>query len=108
MKKEVFSDRIDVDVKTSLYDYGFIRNPLTGKTVICFNTYKYMYDGSNPEVRVQYIDFDEVYGLLEEVSDYFYDYIGELKEQVLRELHNDNLTPLIYALNDYNGCYDRF
>ena len=104
----VFTDKIDVNEKISLYEYGFIRNPKTGKTVICSNLGNYLYGKAKPKVRVEYINFDEVYESLEDEDDGFYQFLGDSKEQVLRELHNDNLVPLIHALNQYGGYYEYY
>ncbi len=104
----VFTDKIDVNEKISLYEYGFIRNPMTGKTVICSNLADHLYNGAKPKVRIQYISFDDVYEYLEDENDSFYEYLSNSKEQVLRELDNDNLVPLIYALNQYGGVYEQY
>ena len=104
----VFTDRIDVDVKISLYEYGFIRNPLTNKTVMCVNTADYLYGGQKPKVKVLYISQDGVLERLEEMEDGFFSYIGENKEDVMGDtmINSDDLTYLIMTMNTYDGSWE--
>jgi hypothetical protein len=102
----VFTDKVDVDGKISLYEYGVIRNPKTNKTVICLNAVNdYFYEGIVPKVKVTYISYDDVSEALEEVDDEFYAFIGSTKEIEYNELNNDYLTGIILALNMWNGYF---
>ena len=110
---EVFTDKMDVDTKISLYEYQIIRNPRTDKCVICTNTYELdtsfgdmMDDSPKPKVRVEYIDFDDVKEALEEASDGYFDFIGSTRKKELELLDNDYLTRHIFSIDQYDGYFE--
>ena len=86
---EKYTDRLDVDGDTSLYEYGFIRNPKTDETICCINTYVGDEDISDWHkarkyiLRNQYISFAEVFEALEDASDGYYSFIGSDRQTEL-------------------------
>ena len=101
----VFTDKVDVDEKISLYEYGVIRDPLTGKTILCTNTSDYLWDGNKPKIQVQYIDFIDVLEALQEVDDHYFDYIGSTRENEINDLHGRYLADHIAALNNWGSIF---
>jgi hypothetical protein len=101
----VSTDKVDVDEKISLYEYGVIRNPKTGKTVLCTNTNDYLYEGAKPKVKVMYISLDDVFEKLNEVDIGFYSWIGSSKIQVMLSIAYNNLAIYINMLNNWNGSF---
>lgn len=101
----VFTDKVDVDEKISLYEYGVIRNPLNGKTVLCTNSADYLYGDANPKVVVEYVSKEDVEEALEDVDDSFFEFIDSDREYELNYLDNDDLAGLISTLNNWNGYF---
>lgn len=109
---EVFTDRMDINSKISLYEYQIIRNPKTNKCVICTNTHELdssfgdlIEESIKPKVRVEYITLNDVKKALEETDDGYYSYSGQSKIDVLNKLSNEDLTYYIFSLNQYNGYF---
>ena len=109
---EKFTDKVDVDTNTSLYEYGFIRNPKTNKCVVCTNLHELdvsfgdlMEDSIRPKVRVFYLGYDAVKEVLEEAEDGYFDFIGSGKEKELEYLNNEHLANTITSLEAYNGAF---
>jgi len=100
-----YTDRIDVNTQISLYEYGIIRNPVNGKTIICKNYFMEHTKEHKPEIYSIFITFEEVKEVLEfEMKEGFFDYIGENKETVLKNLDNNYLTIYLFSIwqwNDY-------
>jgi len=109
---EVFTDRMDISLKISLYEYQIIRNPKTDKCVICTNIHALdtsfgdVLNNTKPKVRVEYITFDDVYKALEDVSLGYFNYISRSKTTVLAELDDDYLTANIFLLEQYCGWFE--
>ena len=105
----VFTDRIDVDAHISLYEYGIIRNPKTGKTVMCTNTGDYLWGGQKPKVKILNISRDDVLDQLCEMDEGFFSYIGENKQDVIHDsaVYDEDLSYIIMTMNEYDGCFGR-
>ena len=103
----VFTDKVDVDGKISLYEYGIIRDPKTNKTVMCINTGDYLWGGQKPEVKILNISQDDVLEQLYEMEEGFFSYIGQNRDDVIQDTfrYDDNLSYLIMTMNVYNGCF---
>ena len=105
--EQTHTDRMDVSFDISLHEYGIVRNPITNDTVFCLNPtddfpeddYKYEYSNFN-------ISIENVEEALEESEDGFFDYIGQNRIDIINELHNSDLSHLIFSLNQYNGYFD--
>jgi hypothetical protein len=96
-----FTDRVDIDAEISLFEYGIIRNPSTGRTIFALT------DG----IQVIGIDWsdisiEDVREALEEIESGFYDFIGSTKEEVLKNLNNDYLTNEINTIRGYGSHWD--
>ena len=96
----IYSDRIDASIHISLFEYGLIRNPVTGKTI--------QYNEITKKCSSQYISFQDVKKELEEAPIGFYSFIGEPKTEVLNNLDNNYLTNLIHSLIMYNGAFSLY
>ena len=112
-----FSDRMDVDLKISLYEYSIIRNPKTDKCIICTNVSELDDNISfgdiidkdkaiKPNIKVQFISFSDVKEQLESASNGYFDFIGSDKKQELKDLNNNFLTHHIFSLWQYNGSFE--
>ena len=111
MKTDKFSDRVDVTTTIALYEYGIIRNPKTDKCIICSNTHQLNHGQLGetpikPEIRTEYITFDDVKEGLEEINEGYFDYIGSDKKTELDELNNNYLTQHIISLDQYGGIFE--
>ena len=99
----MFSDRLDVSYKESLYEYGIIRNPETNKTILCINAGQEHNKKNPPQIRSTYITLEEVKEALEEAPSGYWSYIGGWKVNELQMLNNENLSHHIFSLWHYNG-----
>ena len=113
LKTDKYSDRVDMDLRTSLYEYGIIRNPETGKCITCQNCYeldtdfgRLNRDSFQPMIVVRYISFEDVKEALVEVPNGYFFFISTERSAVLAELDNNSLTSYISSLEQYNGCFD--
>ena len=102
LNQEEFTDRVDADFDTSLYEYGVVRNPKNDMTLIGRNPGD---DGLYTDYAVMYISIEDVKEVLEEMEEGFYSFIGEPKEEVLARLSNDLLAINIMDINMYNGWW---
>ena len=101
-----YTDRIDLTPEISLYEYGFIRNPTTNKTLICplpindcFNMEE------TPEIREEEIRFEDVKAELESMPEGFWQFIDEYRTEALARLNNDYLTDYIFSMNQWDGRF---
>ena len=109
---ENFTDRMDADIKTALYEYRIIRNPKNDKCIICINAHELEMDHKDPSgttvkpnVIVEYISIDDVEEELEEANDGYFKFIGSTRKKELDELDNDYLTYHIFSLWQWNGAF---
>ncbi len=106
-----YTDRTDVNGNISLYEQGFIRNPKTGETLCCLNTYMTDKDISDwhkareYNVQSQYITFEEVKEVLEDIKTGYFDFIGSTREVELSNLDNEYLTSHIMSINMYDCTF---
>ena len=104
MKKSRFTDMMDATMTISLFEYGIIRNPETGKTIVCMNPCDDVHTMDNkPIIKTTHIYFDEVREYLEEVSGGYFDFIGSTRKAELKNLDNDYLALTIFSLNQWDG-----
>jgi hypothetical protein len=103
MKKEHYTDRVDVSHKVSLYEYAIIR--------ICSNTYA-LDDGSDarepvmPRIHVDFIGLEDVREALNEAEPGYFSFIGSDLETELANLDNNYLTIHIFSLEQYAGIFE--
>ena len=110
-----YTDRMDVDPKISLYEYGIKRDPKTNKCIVCHNIHELDVNfgevdkyGIHPILGSRWISFDDVKEALEESDDGYFDFIGSTKEDKLKNLDNNYLTNHIHSLEMYNGWFDLY
>jgi hypothetical protein len=111
----VFTDKMDVSTKISLYEYGIIRDPKTNKCVVCTNIHELDVnfgdlsgDSIKPKVKIFWIDFDDVVETLEEISDGYFDFIGSTRLKELRLLDESHLVYHIYSIEMYDGRFNLY
>jgi hypothetical protein len=102
---ENYTDRMDEDIETSLYEYRIIRNPKNDKCVICINAHEMDDTLSKPNVIVEYISIDDVEEELKEANDGYFKFIDSKREIELAELDNNYLTHHIFSLWQWNGAF---
>ena len=105
---KLYTDRVDVDTQISLYEYGIIRNPKTGRTILCHNSYDlnitFPEDGPfKPDLTVEYFYIEDVEEALNDCPDGFFSFIGSDLQTELSMLDNDNLAHTIQSLMQYGG-----
>lgn len=98
LEKEGYTDRLDVSMEISLFEYGIIRNPKTDKVIYYIPEIK-KYDWTT-------ITLEEVKEVLETATNGFYSFIGSTKETELNQLDNNYLTNIIHSLNSYSGAFN--
>ena len=107
-----FTDKMDVSTTISLFEYKIIRNPKTNKCVICTNIHELecsfgeVDNKVKPKIRVEYISFEEVKEVLEEVADGYFNFIGSTRKKELKNLDNDFLTYYIFSLHQWDGSFE--
>ena len=101
--ERAYTDRMDVSLEISLYDYGVIRNPKSNRTIMGIGV------NSNCEYNefdFTYIGMAEVKSHLEEIEDSFFSFVGaDSKEQYINELDNECLSHVIHSINMYDGHF---
>jgi len=99
-----FTDRVDYSLDISLFEYGIIRNPETGKTVLCSN-----YGESKPDYCVDFatIETADVIEAIKEMPDGFFSYIDSSREQELEQAEKwpKDHANIINSMNSYNGWF---
>lgn len=103
-----FTDSMDVDPRISLYEYGYLRNPETGKTLVCVNHNEEHTKENPPIIKVVYIDSDEVYDRLREISQGYFDFIGSDRETELFNFDRNYLTGTISSIEMYDGSLETY
>ena len=101
INEDDFTDRVDANFNTSLYEYGVVRNPKNDMTLIGNKPV----DGEYTDYTVFYISLNDVKEVLSDMEEGFFDYIDEDKEEVLSNLDNENLARYIQSINSYNGWW---
>lgn len=101
--EKAYSDRMDVSLDISLYEYGVIRNPKSNRTILGIGTNIH---GEYIEFDFTYIGMEEVKSHLEEIEDSFFSFVGaDSKEQYINELDNECLSHTIHSINMYDGHF---
>jgi len=113
IEKRKYTDRVDADFDTSLYECGLVRNPKTNKVIFCINYFEVCEYGMTwedgvpvPIMDTTFISWSDVWDALNEVEDGYYSFIGSDKETELKNLNAKYLTGHIQSLNMYNGHFD--
>ena len=108
MKTDKYSDRTDVNIRVSLYEYGLIRNPNTDKVIVCLNSGIEHNKENKPIIRTSFISFDEVKEALEEASPGYFSFIGSDLMTEPNQLRNDYLSLTISSMNQYSGTFNDY
>lgn len=109
MNWDRFADRVDVNYKISLLEYGVIRNPDSGFTI--FSRRKIRTEEGSENFRDYHYDWSiiEKQDVLDELEDMpkgFYDCVGTPKEKYLAEISEDYLAHVIMDLQSYCNPWD--
>lgn len=96
-----FTDMMDASIEESFFEYGIVRHPATGRTFFARLL-------ENDTYRFDWNDIS-----LEDVEDYltnhanqgFFSFIGSSLEEELSKLSNDNLTGIIFSINQWDGYF---
>ncbi len=102
--EEVFSDRVDVDLKISFFEYGIMRNPKT-RVVIYSRPQNDNYDCFYYDYTI--VSLEEVKEDLAEIEEGFFNFIGSNRETELKRLVNTYLSSIIGDIYMYNGLYQQ-
>ena len=96
-----FTDGVDVSAGISLFEYGVLRNPDTGETVIGNETYDVV-----PAATIN-ISKKNVLNALNDTGDGFYSFIGSSKEREINRVKKNpkQLATIINSLNMYSGTF---
>ena len=102
-----FTDMVGLNPAESLFEYGILRNPETGETILMTFNHQDLFDlywGKRT------ITFKEVRNYLEELSEdnsrnNFFDFIGVNPNKYIKSLFNHYLADTIYAINMYDGYF---
>ena len=99
-----YTDGVDVDTETTLYEYGVIRNPETNDVLYCKD---FSHEGGQIIFDWSTIGMDDVKDALQEAEGGFFSFIGSDLEIELTNLSNDYLANIISSLNQYNGHFEQ-
>jgi hypothetical protein len=100
-----FTDKMDVSTMISLFEYGIVRNPKTSQTIMTTTDYREGLDPNTYRFSKDIITLKDVKDALNEAGKGFYDFLGSTKEKEMANLDNDNLSGLIFSLNQWNGYF---
>lgn len=95
-----YTDRVDISMDISLFEYGIIRNPETEKVIYYMPCIK-EYDHTS-------VSIEEIRESLNEVGEDFFSFIGSDKETELKNLDNNHLSIMISHFNGYDGRFNDF
>ena len=106
---DIYTDRVDVTIEISLFEYGILRNPKDDSCI--FNNYltnEEPDDDKEIELNHTWVSLADVRGyLIDESSKGFFDYIGSDLETELERLDNNWLAPIINSINSYDGWFNQ-
>jgi hypothetical protein len=101
-----YTDRVDVTIEISLFEYGILRDPEDGECLF----YKDGFINEEPDndFRIQLykhdVSIDDVKDYLENhAKDGFFRYIGSSKYKEIERLDNGNLAHIISSINQWDG-----
>jgi hypothetical protein len=104
---DIYTDRVDVTIEISLFEYGILRNPETNECLFCL-----LYTNEEPNddhlVNLKSCDVSvsDVRGyLIDESSKGLLSYIGSDLKTELERLDNNNLAHIISSINAYDGWW---
>jgi len=106
---DAYTDRVDVTMEISLFEYGIIRNPKTNECIFSMYLTNEEPD-DDKEIKLNHVDISlaDVRGyLIDDSSQGFFDYIGSDLETELDRLDNDYLTNIINSINSYDGWFNQ-
>ena len=105
---DAYTDRVDVTMEISLFEYGIIRNPETNECIFNrFLTNEEPYD--DQEIELNHVNvslYDVTSYLIDDSSQGFFSYIGSDLKTELERLDNDNLAHIINSINSYDGWFN--
>jgi hypothetical protein len=105
-KYDQYSDRVDVSIEISLCEYGILRNPETGETILCLNpTNDFPDDDYDMVFRTINVTKEEVLEDLDDAEQGFFAFIGSKRADAKKALQNDFLTGIVSSLNQWDGRY---
>jgi len=100
-----YTDRMDVSIEISLFEYGIIRNPQTNE-VLFYNGDSEPRDDQRISLDNHDISLADVRGyLIDESSQGFFSYIGSDLKKELDGLDNKYLAGSIHSINQYDGYF---
>lgn len=103
-----YTDRVDVTIEISLFEYGILRDPKDDACIFCnFLCNEEPDDDEEIQLNHTWVSLADVRGyLIDESSKGFFDYIGSDLETELERLDNDHLAPIINSINSYDGWFN--
>jgi len=113
VNRKNYSDRVDADFDTSLFEYGLVRNPKTNEVIFCINFFdveEYGFEWEDgtpvPIYTSTFITWSDVWDALKEAEDGYFQFMGSDRETELESLNQKYLTRHIHTLNMYNGYFN--
>jgi len=103
-----YTDRVDVTIEISLFEYGILRDPKDDACIFCnFLCNEEPDDDHEIQLNHTWVSLTDVRDyLIDESSKGFFDYIGSDLETELDNLDNDNLAFIINSINSYDGWFN--
>ena len=106
LEKVGFTDGTDVDIATSLFEYGILRNPQTDLTIFGVPSDDGPDDFTHSKFGYNYVSVEDVRETLMDVDDGFYTSIGVGRDEMLRNLGNGHVASAIYDIDAYDGSFN--
>ena len=104
LEEKGYTDGVDVDTETSLYEYGIIRNPKTDDVLYCFPTEQ---TGLENVFDWSTINYQDVLEALEEMPCGYFDFVGSTLDDEKKYISPEYLTGVISSINSYNGYFQQ-
>lgn len=104
-----YTDRVDVSIEISLFEYGILRDPKTNNCILLRDkTNNWEMEENNKSIHLisNEVTLSDVKDYLkEDADDRFFSYIGSDLETELKRLDNDNLAHIINSINQWDGWF---
>ena len=106
---DAYTDRVDVTMEISLFEYGIIRNPKDDSCIFCnFFCNEEPDDDHEIQLNHTWVSLANVKDyLIDESSKGFFSYIGSDLKTELERLDNNNLAHIICSINAYDGWFNQ-
>jgi len=106
---DAYTDRVDVTIEISLFEYGILRNPITNECLFCTPVIDNWEMEDDKEIQLKSVDVtkeDVIDYLIEENRSAFFKFIGSDMNTELDRLDDNCFAHIIQSINSYDGWFN--